>query len=320
MTLGAANADHPGGGPAGKGWRIGRRELIAAPRERVWRALTEPAEIASWLADRAEVDLRPGGKFAFTGRTVPPPPAGAGTAEDAGGRGGDFEVLELQPPERLSFRWRLGDVETTVSFDLRSHLEQTDLTVVQEASRDPGWPSDPGVPSWWSVSLPALRARIEEGRALLRLDYCALDATRPLRFRIPVSTFPWVIWHKLTTPEELGRWWGRDIRLEGRAGGAFRIYLSSPALLPSPCGPERILEWLPNNRLVHDWKWPDGSVGRVEWTIEETDDDTILGLTDHGPRDASTNRVKLGVFWASSLLALQELCVRGVAPREHRLQ
>ena len=34
--------------------------------EKVWGAITDPAELARWFGDEAEVDLRPGGDAAMT--------------------------------------------------------------------------------------------------------------------------------------------------------------------------------------------------------------------------------------------------------------
>jgi uncharacterized protein YndB with AHSA1/START domain len=69
-----------------------RKELtIGAPRERVWRALTEADELLRWFPDRsAEVDLRPGGTFRLEW-------------ESNDGDTGVFE--EIDPPSRLVFRW-----------------------------------------------------------------------------------------------------------------------------------------------------------------------------------------------------------------------
>jgi uncharacterized protein YndB with AHSA1/START domain len=41
-----------------------------APPQSVWGALTEPDELQSWLADRADVDLADG-RYAISGRDVP---------------------------------------------------------------------------------------------------------------------------------------------------------------------------------------------------------------------------------------------------------
>lgn len=38
---------------------------LAAPRDLVWRAITEPDQLAQWFPERAELDLAPGGDGAF---------------------------------------------------------------------------------------------------------------------------------------------------------------------------------------------------------------------------------------------------------------
>lgn len=70
-----------------------RKELtLAAPRDRVWRALTDPAELVRWFPTHAaEVDLRPGGAVRFSWQD----------SEDEG------VIDEVEPGERLVFRWRM---------------------------------------------------------------------------------------------------------------------------------------------------------------------------------------------------------------------
>jgi uncharacterized protein YndB with AHSA1/START domain len=62
------------------------------PVERVWHAITEPAELAHWFPAAVEVDLRPGGRmrFTFTDGVMPP---------------SDGEVLALDPPRLFEFSW-----------------------------------------------------------------------------------------------------------------------------------------------------------------------------------------------------------------------
>lgn len=94
-------------------------ELAASP-ERVFRALTDPGELAAWWGDprmyvteRWELELRVGGRWRCTGR---------------GAQGGLFEVegeyLELDPPRVVAFTWRPSwvDVPPTV---VRIVLEPT---------------------------------------------------------------------------------------------------------------------------------------------------------------------------------------------------
>jgi uncharacterized protein YndB with AHSA1/START domain len=65
---------------------------LAHPVERVWRSLTEPAELAHWFPSQVSGELRLGGtlRFSFPGHDLP----------DSEG-----EVTELEPPRLLAFWW-----------------------------------------------------------------------------------------------------------------------------------------------------------------------------------------------------------------------
>ena len=41
--------------------KVEKRLELKAPIERVWTAITDPAELSMWFPDRVELDLRPGG-------------------------------------------------------------------------------------------------------------------------------------------------------------------------------------------------------------------------------------------------------------------
>jgi uncharacterized protein YndB with AHSA1/START domain len=71
--------------------RVERQAMLAAPRREVWSALTEPERLAARLADRAEVDLRPGGELSL--RLL-----------DGTWRRGFVEAAD--PPGRLVLWWR----------------------------------------------------------------------------------------------------------------------------------------------------------------------------------------------------------------------
>lgn len=75
------------------------RELPVPP-DRVWKALTDPQELALWFPDQAEVDVRPGGRGWFVWK-------------DHGRKAVRFELVE--PPHRLCWRWSL---ESNVAVDI----------------------------------------------------------------------------------------------------------------------------------------------------------------------------------------------------------
>ena len=96
-----------------------RKEIVLpAPREEVWRALTDPERLADWFANDVELDLRPGGGAHFRW--------GNGEERYA-------TVTEVEPEERLAFEW--AD-EGEVEFTLEDDADGTRLTVVETA---PAW-------------------------------------------------------------------------------------------------------------------------------------------------------------------------------------
>ncbi|TNC20673.1 SRPBCC family protein [Amycolatopsis alkalitolerans] len=64
------------------------------PVEKVWRAISDPAEMAHWFPAAVETELKIGAAMTFT---FP------GEAPIDGSRGG--EILELDPPKVYAFRW-----------------------------------------------------------------------------------------------------------------------------------------------------------------------------------------------------------------------
>ena len=109
--------------------RLGR--LLPASPGRVFRALTEPADIAQWWGPQLfttpaiELDLRVGGGYRFTMQ----PPEG-----DRFHLSGEF--VEISPPSRLAytFRWdepTPDDRETVVTLTARAVGEGTELTLRQ---------------------------------------------------------------------------------------------------------------------------------------------------------------------------------------------
>jgi len=105
----------------------GLREVrrLAAPPQRVWRALTDTSELAAWFwpaafATSTEADVRPGGRYHLVSAV-----AGIGV-------GGEYQRVE--PPELLQFSWQWDGepAGTTVTFRLRPTGEGTELVVDHE--------------------------------------------------------------------------------------------------------------------------------------------------------------------------------------------
>jgi uncharacterized protein YndB with AHSA1/START domain len=82
--------------------------FLPHPPEKVWRALTDPGLLASWLMPN-DFEPRPGHQFTF--RTDPVPAHGFDGIVRC-------EVLELVAPERLRISWAGGGIDTTVTWRL----------------------------------------------------------------------------------------------------------------------------------------------------------------------------------------------------------
>jgi uncharacterized protein YndB with AHSA1/START domain len=132
---------------------------IAAPRDRVFQAMTQPDYLSAWWAPKGwctphvEVDVRVGGKYRF----------GMRSETDPAMMFVHGEYLEVDPPRRLVFtyiwepegagaRWiddGLTRLPTTVTIDLIDVQGKTQLTIRHE-----GFPTPKGRDQhregWWS--------------------------------------------------------------------------------------------------------------------------------------------------------------------------
>jgi uncharacterized protein YndB with AHSA1/START domain len=107
------------------------RRGVPAPREAVWKALTEPEELAKWwgpdgfTTPSIELDLRVGGAYRFAMQ----PPEG-----DLFHLSGEF--TEVEPPSRLAytFVWdppNPDDRETVATVSLEDAGDSTELSLIQ---------------------------------------------------------------------------------------------------------------------------------------------------------------------------------------------
>jgi uncharacterized protein YndB with AHSA1/START domain len=85
--------------------RIVKTTVLKAPRERVWRAVSDSQQYGAWFGARFDGPFTAGAKL--TG-TIVPTEADADVAksqEPYRGRTFAFEVERVEPPHLISFRW-----------------------------------------------------------------------------------------------------------------------------------------------------------------------------------------------------------------------
>lgn len=126
--------------------------FIAAPPERVYRALTEKADLERWFVTQAQVGDAPGGPFDLTWL---PHQRSKG------------EIREMDPPHRFVFAWDLdtGGQATTCAFDLVSQDGGTLLRLTQTGFGDgDDWDRIYDDNSGgWDIELVNLKRWLEDG-------------------------------------------------------------------------------------------------------------------------------------------------------------
>ena len=133
--------------------------VIDAPRERVFRALIDPASLNKWIASAATVDPRAGGRYSY------------GWTYQHGGRdvaGGPTQILDLVPNERLVTDWPdwRGDParpKTRVAWLLESVGSRTRVTLVH--GEFPRAVDISDYPFGWSSFLNQLKTLVEGSAA-----------------------------------------------------------------------------------------------------------------------------------------------------------
>ena len=123
---------------------------LAVPPERVFRSLTDGAELAAWWGSDEMyrttdwvIDLRPGGKWSTLAIGID------GSKSTVGG-----EYLEVDPPRRLVYTWRPSwddFQETTVRYDLVPTATGTRLLVTHTGFGDRAVQADGTGDGWKRV-------------------------------------------------------------------------------------------------------------------------------------------------------------------------
>ena len=96
-------------------------DLQHAP-DKVWRALTDPTLLAEWLLPvvGGKLALETGSTFTFK---TQPYPGWDGTV--------NCELLEIEPHEKLSYKWTVPFLDTVVTFTLTPTATGTRVVLVQ---------------------------------------------------------------------------------------------------------------------------------------------------------------------------------------------
>lgn len=256
--------------------RIERR--LAHPPEKVWRALTEPAELSQWYPFQATaIDLRVGGMIRFDD--------GEGTTMDA-------VIVELDPPRVFAFSERAPEAmsresEDLVRFELRP--DGAGCLLIFTHTFDDRFAAA-SYASGWQLCLDALE-EIVAGRqptasgpmdqllehyvAVLGLAEGTAETT-PEGWRVRFE-------RQLVRPAELvwvalGLTPGQGAPAVGAAPPEGATVAQFPAGAVTAAAPPELLEY--------EWRLDGRPAGRVRWELSSgTGHGARLVLTQTGPRE-----------------------------------
>lgn len=263
---------------------------LPATPDRVWAAWTDTTALRAWFAEHAEVEPRAGGAFRFWGsHTLGTPEAHEAT-----------QTLELvEADARLVFVWTWLGVATRVEVT----LEADEWKPWPMGSDPPRREPQPGckvtvrqtfagalpvekavalVDDHWRLALGNLFGYLDGGPVVLP-DYT--EPTVEVRLSLFIEAAPSAVFRALLEPALLDRWLAMGARVDARVGGGIDLGWGNAEGEESSF-PLRILEFVPDRRLVLSWPdWrglADEPDTRVAWDLAPEDGGTRVEFLHGG--------------------------------------
>jgi uncharacterized protein YndB with AHSA1/START domain len=251
---------------------------LEAPPARVFAVLTDPAELTTWFAEHVDVSLASGGRYRFWGRHT----LGAPSREEAG-----QTMTRLEPGRALGFTWLLHGVPTTVDLALAADGEATRLTLHHLVEGELPLPRPKElIDDHWRLAFGNLAAHLAGGSGIVLPDYA--DPAPEVRLTISIDAPREAVFRALIEPEAINKWFDSGSAVvEARQGGRYNLgwkYKVDGRDVEG--GPTKILEFIPNEKLVLDWPdWRgDKSVAgqRITFQLEAEGSGTKLTFVHSG--------------------------------------
>ena len=96
--------------------RIRKTILLKAPRDRVWRAISDSGEFGTWFGVELDGKFVPGGRLTGTIAPTKVDPDVAGLQEPHAGKTFELSVDRIEPMRLFSFRWHPFAVDEAVDY------------------------------------------------------------------------------------------------------------------------------------------------------------------------------------------------------------
>ncbi|MGB3182956.1 MAG: SRPBCC family protein [Cyclobacteriaceae bacterium] len=254
------------------GFKVIFRRILNHPIEKIWEAITDPNKLKVWFTDFT-MELRENSDLKIRFRDE------AGTVTTG-------KVLEVKPPHRLAWTWegKLAewDLEETAPGKCRlifTYSKLSDkyivdstggfhtlierLTAYLEGDRTT-------YPFGTEGRDPRQEALREAYAKVVYDDYPELEQYHPVHLEKEVNASPEKVWQALTDNEQLKQWcFDFEGAFSAQEGHEF-TWTAGPPEGKQWLHGGKILEVVPEKKLVHSWEYP-GYKGRavLTWLLEE---------------------------------------------------
>ncbi|MDH3891862.1 MAG: SRPBCC domain-containing protein [candidate division Zixibacteria bacterium] len=137
-------------------YKIEKSIFIAAPREKVFEAITDSEHWNKYFTTGMELDPRPGGVCNFKWKNWGP---------DLDNHESPGHVLEIDPPRRFAFEWGRPGEKTTAQLDLKTKHDGTVLSLFEDGYLETaeGLKSILECSAHWGELLALIKFYVEDG-------------------------------------------------------------------------------------------------------------------------------------------------------------
>jgi uncharacterized protein YndB with AHSA1/START domain len=270
---------------------------LAHPPQKVWRAITEPAELAHWFPAAIEGERRVGAPLRFVH------PGGEGPTLEG-------EVKEFDPPRLFAYTWG----ESLLRLELRPEDDGCTLVFTQTFDERP---SAASYAVGWESCLDALEQALsgEPVDDIAPDNYSERHEAYVEEFGLLEGTVRdaadgWSLGFERLLPHPVDAVWaalsGDDVTV-----GAEAPLQSTNGYVPA--GPVTAVE--PPKLLEYAWQWDGEEAGAVRWELSDGPGGALVLITQEGPAALADLRPTALAAWHTHLeLLAAQLMGRTVCP------
>ncbi|SJM49036.1 hypothetical protein FM112_00840 [Gulosibacter sp. 10] len=206
----------------------------------------------------------------------------------------------MEPGRLLRFEWTLDDRATVVEIELAGDgrdtvlsLRQDGMPTLEELMNPPGRRDGlHSMHTFWGLALASLAEHVEGRQLTPRADFRPERAPE-IRVRMEIGAPPEAVFASLTDSALASRWFGWEVEVEPRLGGAVTLGAEG-----------KIFEFEPGKGFAYE----DGEGSITRWELEGSDGRTFLTFVQSGyTEDEWDSAAQHEAGWLGSLADLKRM-------------